>query len=329
MKMKKAILFLLVAVLFLNGSYIPTSAKKNEKPYITAKEKICEVGDRFYVKLKGTKAVEYIIADDTVAKVSAKGKVKIKRAGKTKLTILGENGKNYTCKIKAYDHAKNSISLTAEGKDSKTTAKIKAEDVPTVDFKVSPATLINFTHIHNTKGVPEGLISLKKSKVSKKLKYRDADCRLQAGVIKPLTSMVEDAYAAGKYTFTIEAGGGYREYSTQDRYWQRRQNMYPGYGDDPYHNGGVICVPAVSSEHRTGYAIDFEATEAGFKWLKENSYKYGFIHRYTGDKTEKTGVMDEDCHYTYVGKAVAATCYLEGLCLEEYYEKYVWSDENT
>ena len=72
---------------------------ENEKTYITAKEKICEVGDRFYVKLKGTKAVEYIIADDTVAKVSAKGKVKIKRAGKTKLTILGENVKNYTCNV--------------------------------------------------------------------------------------------------------------------------------------------------------------------------------------------------------------------------------------
>jgi hypothetical protein len=28
-------------------------------------------------------------------------------------------------------------------------------------------------------------------------------------------------------------------------------------------------------------------------------------------------------------EAVAATCYLEGLCLEEYYEKYVWSDEKA
>ena len=36
--------------------------------------------------------------------------------------------------------------------------------------------------------------------------------------------------------------------------------------------------------------------EAGFNWLKENCYKYGFIHRYTGDKTEKTGVMDEDIY---------------------------------
>ena len=144
-----------------------------------------------------------------------------------------------------------------------------------------------------TQGKPEGLVYLKKSNVSNKLKYHDSNCMLQAEVISPLSKMIEDAYRDHGYTYTIETGGGYREYSTQERYWRRRENMYPGYGDDPFNKGGVICVPAVCSEHRTGYAIDFEATANGFKWLKENSYKYGFIHRYEGNKTEKTGVMDE------------------------------------
>ena len=100
----------------------------------------------------------------------------------------------------------------------------------------------------------------------------------------------------------------------------------PSYGDDPYHSGGVICVPGVSSEHRTGYAIDFDASEQGFDWLEKNSYKSGFIKRYYGNKTEYTGVMDEPYHFTYVGKAVALTCYSEGICLEEYYEKYVYAE---
>ena len=264
-----------------------------------------------------------MIADETVAKVNEKGKVKTKRAGKTKLTITGENGKKYTCKIKVFDTQRCNDAVTVKSKSSKKSASIKSSDVPAENYKVERGILVNFSNILFTKGTPENLVYLKKSKITDKLTYKDSDCRLQAEIIKPLSKMLEDAYAEGKFKYTIIGGGGYREFATQERYWQRRANMYPGYADDPYNNGGVICVPPVCSEHRTGYAIDFDATKEGFKWLKENCYKYGFIHRYEGDKTAYTGVMDEDEHYTYVGKDIAATCYLEDLCLEEYYEKYV------
>ena len=293
------------------------------KPYIYEKTKICEIGDKFYIKLKGETAVSYSISDETVATVNTKGKISVKRAGKTKLTIVDSDGKEYTCKINVFDSKRWENPITIESESSKATAAIKAEAVPSDKYSVKPGILINFTHILYTKGTPSGLVYLKNSKVTDKLSYRDSDCRLQKEVIKPLSKMLEDAYSEGKFKYTIISGGGYREYSTQDRYWQRRQGMYPGYGDDPYNNGGVICVPAVSSEHRTGYAIDFEASKEAFAWLEKNSYKYGFIHRYTGDKTQFTGVMDEDLHYTYVGKDIAATCYYEGLCLEEYYKKYV------
>ena len=297
------------------------------KPYITEKEKICDVGDKFYIKLKGTDAEKYSLSNENVAKVNAKGKITIKCAGKTKLTITGANGKAYTCVIKAYDTVRWDNRITTVSESSKVTAGIKAENVPEDGYSVKPGILVNFTNILYTKGTPSGLVYLKKSKVTDKLTYRDSDCRLQAEVIKPLSQMLEAAYSEGRYKYTIISGGGYREYSTQDRYWQRRQNMYPGYGDDPYNNGGVICVPAVSSEHRTGYAIDFEAPREAFEWLEKNSYKFGFIHRYTGDKTAYTGVMDEELHYTYVGKDIAATCFYEGLCLEEYYNKYVNVDK--
>ena len=299
------------------------------KPYITFSERNCEVGDKFYIKLKGTKTKSYTIEDETVATVSKKGKVKTKRAGKTKLTILGADGKNYTCKINVYDTNRCKDAVTIKSESSKATAAIRASDVPTEDFSVSRGILVNFNNILFTDGTPEGLVYLKKSKVTSKLTYKDSDCRLQAEVIKPLSKMLEAAYDEGKFKYTIIAGGGYREFATQDRYWQRRQAMYPGYADDPYNNGGVICVPPAASEHRTGFAVDFDATKEGFEWLKENCYKYGFIHRYEGDKTIYTGVMDEDEHYSYVGKDIAATCHYEGLCLEEYYEKYVNVDVVT
>ena len=71
------------------------------RPYITATEKICNVGDKFYVKLKGVGTVSYSIKNEKIATVNEKGKIKIHKAGTTKLTILGENGKKYTCVIVA------------------------------------------------------------------------------------------------------------------------------------------------------------------------------------------------------------------------------------
>ena len=53
-------------------------------------------------------------------------------------------------------------------------------------------------------------------------------------------------------------------------------------------------------------------------WLQENSYKYGFIFRYPGDKTDITGVAEEVWHYRYVGVEAATEMYEKGLCLEEY-----------
>ena len=69
------------------------------RPYITATLKMCNVGDKFYVKLKGVDTVSYSIKNEKIAVVNEKGKIKIHKAGTTKLTILGENGKKYTCII--------------------------------------------------------------------------------------------------------------------------------------------------------------------------------------------------------------------------------------
>lgn len=83
-----------------------------------------------------------------------------------------------------------------------------------------------------------------------------------------------------------------------------------------------------TSEHQLGLAVDinpdYTVTKGwGFyAWLEENSYKYGFIKRYPADKTDITGISNENWHFRYVGEEAARVMYRENLCLEEYIDKY-------
>lgn len=79
-----------------------------------------------------------------------------------------------------------------------------------------------------------------------------------------------------------------------------------------------VAVPGYS-EHQLGFAVDINgATYDLYFWLQENSYKYGFIFRYPGDKTDITGTAEEVWHYRYVGKEAAKEIHDQGICLEEY-----------
>ena len=55
-----------------------------------------------------------------------------------------------------------------------------------------------------------------------------------------------------------------------------------------------------------------------FEWMKNNSYKYGFILRYPKGKEHITGFKYEPWHYRYVGKKLAKYLYENNLTLEEY-----------
>lgn len=91
----------------------------------------------------------------------------------------------------------------------------------------------------------------------------------------------------------------------------------------------VVAIPG-TSEHQTGLAVDiysegtglvksFGSTKQG-KWLKENSWKYGYIIRYPQEKTHITGIIYEPWHIRYVGGVHAELLYKSGMCLEEYVE---------
>ena len=84
------------------------------------------------------------------------------------------------------------------------------------------------------------------------------------------------------------------------------------------------AVPG-TSEHQTGLAVDITTADANiqaadvvWKWLRKNSYKYGFIIRYPEDKTDITGISNEPWHFRYVGAEAAAEIHKRGICLEEY-----------
>ncbi len=94
----------------------------------------------------------------------------------------------------------------------------------------------------------------------------------------------------------------------------------------------IVAVPG-TSEHHTGLAADittpsfdrlnqgFENTDA-FRWLYSHCAEYGFILRYPKDKTEITKIIYEPWHYRYVGKEAAQIIMREGICYEEFVEKY-------
>ena len=82
---------------------------------------------------------------------------------------------------------------------------------------------------------------------------------------------------------------------------------------------------ADSNEYRTGMIIKVSNDDSGefaqsdtYAWLYKNGINYGFINRYTAEKTSYTG-MDEDLTvYRFVGTENAKKMRTFNMCLEEY-----------
>ena len=137
----------------------------------------------------------------------------------------------------------------------------------------------------------------------------------------PLMEMLEAA-KEGNWDETPRIISGYRSQETQQRLYEEEISKYmaEGYPEEEAkaEAGKWVALPG-TSEHQLGLAVDVEgATYDVFLWLQENSYKYGFIFRYPGDKTDLTGTVEEVWHYRYVGVEAATEMFEQGLCLEEY-----------
>ncbi len=153
-------------------------------------------------------------------------------------------------------------------------------------------------------------------------------------IIADLLDMMHAAKADG-YNLVIKSP--YRTDDRQENNFNERIKSYMNQGYsymDAYKVASrVITIPG-SSEHQVGLAIDitsdtYSDLEQGFgetgagKWLEEHSCEYGFIVRYPENKEYITSIEYEPWHFRYVGKDAATVIMKEGICLEEFWDKYL------
>ena len=153
-------------------------------------------------------------------------------------------------------------------------------------------------------------------------------------IISDLLAMMRAAKNDG---INLALKSTYRTDSKQETNFNKRIKQYIGQGYsymEAYKlTSQVITVPG-SSEHQVGLAFDitcdtydsltegFGETEAG-KWLAEYSCEYGFVLRYPQDKEYITSIVYEPWHFRYVGREAAVIMHDEGICLEEFWDRYL------
>lgn len=152
--------------------------------------------------------------------------------------------------------------------------------------------------------------------------------------------MIEDAAADG---INLEIVSAYRtiEYQQQNFDNSYQQRLDSGMTEEEAYadTAREVALPG-KSEHNAGLSADimsneytsmdddgFKDTEA-FAWLSEHAADYGFILRYPEGKYEYTNIIFEPWHYRFVGVYYAHEIKESGLCMEEYFEKNGWLDEN-
>ena len=128
-----------------------------------------------------------------------------------------------------------------------------------------------------------------------------------------------DAAKEDGYTFVLS--DGYRSYKTQKELYDSYKKSYGERAAD------IEVARPGHSEYQTGISFNIvpynktyenpkESEE--YKWLKNNAHKYGFIFRFTEDKTKLTGFGAFTWRLRYVGTEAASVMYKENLCFEEY-----------
>ena len=131
-----------------------------------------------------------------------------------------------------------------------------------------------------------------------------------------------------KENINIYGGSGYRSYEYQ-------KNLYNKYvKQDGLEIAETYSARPGYSEHQTGLAIDImnknwqyiNETDKEFNWLKDNSYKYGFILRYPKDKENITGYIYEPWHFRYIETNLATEITRQNITYEEYVAKNSWQN---
>jgi D-alanyl-D-alanine carboxypeptidase len=145
----------------------------------------------------------------------------------------------------------------------------------------------------------------------------DYDLTVVKSVYTPMSEMFDAFNAATGYDDIIVLAS----YRTSDEQKELYDEDLEETGND---TSTKVAIPG-HSEHESGYAVDLTTSTTWdydgtgeYDWINQNCWKYGFILRYTEDKTSLTGIQSEPWHYRYVGIPHAYYMYTNDLCLEEY-----------
>lgn len=149
---------------------------------------------------------------------------------------------------------------------------------------------------------------------------------LNSDAYRAFKELVDDAEKEG---YHIRNNSAYRSYDIQEGLynnykntngikWADKWSARPGHSE---HQTGLALDVGVKNEYSLG---KFESSKE-FIWMKNNSYKYGFILRYPKGKEYITGYGYEPWHYRYVGIEAATYIYENDITFEEYYAYVVES----
>ena len=160
-----------------------------------------------------------------------------------------------------------------------------------------------------------------------KLKYGHS---VDSRAYPDLQEMMDDCRAAGLNPVICSS---YRTHDKQEELFRKKVNTLrkQGYSQEEAETEAARWVARPgTSEHETGLAVDIvdksyqlldekqEQTPVQ-QWLMAHCAEYGFILRYSVEKSDLTGIGYEPWHYRYVGVEAAKAITEQGLCLEEYW----------
>lgn len=141
--------------------------------------------------------------------------------------------------------------------------------------------------------------------------------RLDYRALEALNAMAEAFTAETGSTNKLLLSEAYRDFDTQNAYWNNGQNKgasVPGASD--YHSGATLYLDSWDAENQKVVSL----TGAAAQWLRANAHKYGFVFRSPAAKKSIVGYSLE-WQLRYVGLPHAQYMYENDLCLEEYLQK--------
>ncbi len=209
-------------------------------------------------------------------------------------------------------------------------AKLGLPAPPDIDINSWEYVLVNGDHSIDRYEPPElAYLNQTADETDIQTAYNANRCPVDSRIAQALLDMALGCKEAG---YPIYLSSGYRSYSDQEANFQRICNNN-GITDGKDASGHYITMPAGCSEHQTGLGCDItdhyreikndeiDNTDTS-KWLVEHCAEYGFIHRFPGEKSDITGVMNEGWHFRYVGVEAAKYIMENNLCLEEFVALY-------